>query len=100
MGGMTESESKEAFGQRLRHARQVRGYSTASDFARQLGVKVHTYAKWEQGENLPAKTAQLIQICRELGVSSDWLLSGDERHLTVEIAKLLSNSDQVPAPTS
>lgn len=89
---MNNQQSRLEFGQRLRLARNARGYDTASDFARVAEFKIHTYAKWEQGITKPRATADLVKICTLLDVSSDWLITGNERGLSVDMVQRLKKA--------
>lgn len=49
---------------------------TQQKFADKLGVKQNTIAQYEMGRNDPSD-AVIISICREFGVSENWLRNGE-----------------------
>lgn len=49
---------------------------TQQKFADKLGVKQNTIAQYEMGRNGPSD-AVIISICREFGVSENWLRNGE-----------------------
>lgn len=49
---------------------------TQQKFADKLGVKQNTIAQYEMGRNDPSD-AVIISICREFGVSENWLRYGE-----------------------
>ena len=59
-------------GERLRAAREARGL-TIRALADQIGVQHPYIAKIEAGRHPVINTKNLIKLCRELGVSADWL---------------------------
>lgn len=62
-------------GERLRRAREARGYPTATAAAEALGIPTATYVQHENGlRGFPAKRAP--QYARFFGVSPEWLLYG------------------------
>ena len=51
---------------------------TQAQFAERVGaMRQHTVCRWESGTALP-ETYSLYRICREFGVSLDWLVFGNE----------------------
>lgn len=70
---------RQMFGQRLKLARQDRGYKSAAMFAKALGMEASTYREWERGINEPG-LLKLAEIARALGDSLDYLILG-RRHL-------------------
>ncbi|WP_315270305.1 helix-turn-helix transcriptional regulator [Oribacterium sinus] len=48
---------------------------TQQKFADKLGVKQNTIAQYEMGRNDPSD-AVIISICREFGVSEEWIRTG------------------------
>ena len=61
---------------RIAQARRAAGLSQ-EQLGEQLGVSRQAVSKWESGAANP-DVAYLAAMCRELGVSSDWLLLGEE----------------------
>ena len=49
---------------------------TQQKLADKLGVKQNTIAQYEMGRNEPSD-AVIVSICREFGVSEDWLRNGN-----------------------
>ena len=66
--------TSDSLGQRLVHARQRAGLSTAQA-ARRLGVKTRTLSRWERDESEP-RPNRLVMLAQLLGVSPAWLLGG------------------------
>ncbi|MEY5098770.1 MAG: Helix-turn-helix domain [Pseudomonadota bacterium] len=64
------------FGARLAHVRVVRGYASQAALARALGIAAGRYNVWEKGEGLPQTIGNLLDLCRTLRVTSDYLLFG------------------------
>ena len=61
---------------RIAQARKAAGLSQ-EQLGEKLGVSRQAISKWESGAANP-DVAYLAAMCRELGVSSDWLLLGEE----------------------
>lgn len=59
-------------GQRIKEQRERRGLRQ-SDIAGALRISAQAISKWERGENAP-DISVLIQLCKLLGVSVEWLL--------------------------
>ena len=60
-------------GDRLRIARKARGMSVR-EMARRLGVQHPWISAVEAGKSESIHSQRLLQWCRELGVSVDWVL--------------------------
>ena len=60
--------------ERIKKLRKALDY-TQQEFSEKLGVKRNTVAQWEIGRNLPID-AVIVSICREFGVSENWLRNG------------------------
>lgn len=74
------------FGGRLKTARKGRGISQ-EELAPRIGVTKDTLSRYERGEVAP--TAEVIFLAVvQLGVSADWLLTGEGpmRGFTIEMA--------------
>ena len=67
--------------QRITIARERKGLSK-SDFWRLLKVSSATATNWENGKVLSIKGENLVNVCRVLGVSENWLLNGIEDNET------------------
>ena len=61
-----------SLGTRLKHALDIRCISQ-KDFAKRIGVTECTISRYVNDERLP-KADMVVVICRNLGISSDWLL--------------------------
>lgn len=74
---MNESAERERLGlqdgDKIRELRKSAGYSTATAFARQLGIKPNSLINIERG-NKAASLAMLLRIAQELDMSVDDLL--------------------------
>ena len=62
---------------RIRRAREERGY-TREKFAEKLDVSVSYLAELERGRT-GISVKMLIKVCNVLGLSSDYILFGNER---------------------
>lgn len=62
-----------SFGEKLREARKQRGL-TQEQLRAKIGAGKNLLSGWETGAVLPEGVAALADVCRELGVSADWLL--------------------------
>ena len=63
-------------GERIALARKQAGLSQ-EQLGEQLGVSRQAVSKWESGQTNP-DVAYVAEMCRLFGVSSDWLLLGEE----------------------
>jgi len=77
-------------GNRIRARREKLGLKQ-QDLANSLGISPQAVSKWERGENAP-DVAVLTPLARLLGVSVDWLLSGQETPRDVFGAAVLVSS--------
>lgn len=66
----------DTFKERVRAVRHALGY-TQQAFADKLGVKRNTIAKYEYEDNRNPEGPVIALICREFGVSREWLLRGE-----------------------
>lgn len=82
----SQTEMKEGFGKRLRLARKAAGYRTAKDFADKLEIDQNLYSPYESRSYIP-KPATLWKFKQYLGITTDYLLFGDESALQVDIYK-------------
>ena len=65
-----------SLGERIALARKQAGLSQ-EQLGEKLGVSRQAVSKWESSQTNP-DVAYVAQMCRLLGVSSDWLLLGEE----------------------
>ena len=65
--------------ERIALARKQAGLSQ-EQLGEKLGVSRQAVSKWESGQTNP-DVAYLAEMCRLFGVSSDWLLLGEESAL-------------------
>jgi transcriptional regulator with XRE-family HTH domain len=89
-----DSELLKGFGPRLVAARKALNLK-AAEFARQLGVSPQRLANWEADTN-PPEVYMLAKIKR-LGISTDYLLSGDISNLTQKLLQAMVNQGAAPA---
>ena len=64
-------------GSRLYHAR-VRANLTQKEMAKAIGVGVEAYSRWESGKVARPKQHLLKKAAKKLGVSTTWLLTGED----------------------
>lgn len=74
------------FPRKLRVALAWRGH-TAADLARHMDISPQAVAKYTQGRMLP-NSSRLVQMAAFLGVSMDYLVSGDD--VTAQIDDVLA----------
>lgn len=72
-------QSRELFGQRLRHIRQMRGL-TLEEVGRSIGVSRACVCQWEGGKSHP-KPSFLPGLARSLGTSVSYLIAGEEEQI-------------------
>lgn len=72
-------------GERIAQARKQAGLSQ-EQLGEKLGVSRQAVSKWE-GDQTNPDVAYVAQMCRTLGVSSDWLLLGEESAQTAAPAR-------------
>lgn len=77
-------------GNRIREQRE-KGHLTQAQLANSLLVSPQAVSKWERGENAP-DISLLAALGRVLGVSVDWLLSGQDVPLDTFAATLFCSS--------
>lgn len=72
---------------------------TQDDFAKKLGLARNSIANYEIGRRIPSNSV-IKSICREFGVSEDWLRNGTEpKYILIEdeeaayVSDLLEESD-------
>lgn len=61
--------------ERMKELRKALGL-TQQEFSERIGVKRNTVAQYEMGRNPPNETV-ITLICREFGVSEEWLRTGE-----------------------
>ena len=76
--------SREDIAKRVEQTREARGFS-ASEFARLVGVTPTAVWNWEKNSTTPRRPA-LEQIAKVLGVSIDYILTGEEGGRTIQAA--------------
>lgn len=76
--------------QRLTKAREAKGLSK-SEFVRLIKVSNATVTNWENGKVEMIKGENLINVCRALGVTEDWLMNGTEaRNAQISLSDSMS----------
>lgn len=81
----------EYFGNKLKAVRKAKKL-TQVEFAKALGVSSSIIAAYEQGKNFPSVSI-LIEICKTLGVSSDYLL-GLSDEISIKLSGLSEEESQ------
>lgn len=81
----------EYFGNKLKAVRKAKKM-TQAEFAKSLGVSSSIIAAYEQGKNFPSVSV-LIDICKILGVSSDYLL-GLSDEISINLSGLSEDEAQ------
>lgn len=61
--------------ERLKVAREAKGLKK-SHFAQAIGVKPPTITEWERGDTVAPSAANVMNICRILNITPDWLMQG------------------------
>jgi len=91
MGVMVNSPAARAddpIPKRLRQLRKVEGFETGAAFAQALGVTPNAYGMVEAGSSRSTDmTRRIVELVP--GISMDWLHTGNERFLTVEMRQRL-----------
>ena len=78
--------NKQAFGERLRNLRMDRGLSL-QQLAGRIGVTKSTVSFYESGDRMPSYDV-LLEICRTLDISAEYLLYGESGHRVVDVTGL------------
>jgi transcriptional regulator with XRE-family HTH domain len=60
---------------RLTQARTAKGIGKSA-FAKLVGVSAPTITQWENGDTKKIEGSNLVTVCRVLGITPEWLLSG------------------------
>lgn len=81
--------------ERLKEARNNAGYSQ-KELAEKLGMNLRTYGSYERGER-DISTAVLLNICKALDISSDYLLGRGLEQTTQEVEKYTPGA-MIPIP--
>lgn len=93
MSEPSATELLEGFGVRLATARIAAGYKTRKALSDAIDVDQNTYSPWERGRSLPS-AKELLKLRRALRISLDWLLIGDDTHLTLETYRRLEAAQE------
>ncbi|OLU30712.1 hypothetical protein BVH03_09445 [Pseudomonas sp. PA15(2017)] len=83
-------------GENLRKARKAKGVSQAA-IAEKVGAGKTTYIGWEHDAN-PPPADKLVVLAKELDVSVDGLLFGDEGGISSEMMDIFRRFDSLPGP--
>lgn len=87
----------EAMAERLRHLREMLGITQVAMAAR-LGMQVTRWNNYERGVG-PVQAPEILRLKRMFpGLTSDWILEGDRKGLTMEIAERLDAVAEAAAP--
>ena len=76
-------------GARIGLLRDVLGWSNA-ELARRTGIPEPVLSMYVHGGRQSISTMDMWKIARETGTTTDWLIYGDPRYLSVEMRTLLS----------
>lgn len=60
---------------RLKLAREAKGYKKAH-FAKAIGVQPPTITEWERGDTVAPSAANVMNICKVLNITPEWLMDG------------------------
>lgn len=74
---MTDPTYRRAFGQRIKALRKERGWTQKDLAARLSGMRYQLLNKYEGGHSFPSPEV-IIGIAQQLGVSLDYLLTGEQ----------------------
>lgn len=87
----------EAMGGRLALLRELLGVTQVAMAAR-LNMQVTRWNNYERGV-APVQAPEILRLKRMFpGLTSDWILEGDRKGLTMEIAERLDAAAEAPAP--
>jgi len=85
---------KTEVGQRLRTLRQACSFDKIRDFAKAIGIAENRLSMYELGErSIPYDI--LYSVILETNATADWILFGDERHLTVSLRDQIESTRSV-----
>ncbi|KQV78490.1 hypothetical protein ASD15_22010 [Massilia sp. Root351] len=93
--------------ERLSVAREAKGFKKAH-FAKAIGVKPPTITEWERGDTAAPSATNVMNICKVLNITPEWLMSGASQGAegiplktyfgsNSEIAEAVSLMEQMPA---
>lgn len=74
--GHVSIKSQETVGQRVRKARELRGWRQDELAGRITGASQGVVSKWETGRREPG-LENVVALARALGVSTEWLITGE-----------------------
>lgn len=69
----------QTFAERIKQAREARGW-TQAQLAARIGVSRPTISQWEAGQTDKVKGAHLLAAARALDRDPNWLFSGESRY--------------------
>lgn len=87
VGKRTEEWTREV-GRRLRETRIAAGFTSARQFAAELGVKENTYTNWERGVRL-IEPEDLAKVRDLTGVTCEFIYYGEPVSLPPSLARAL-----------
>lgn len=70
-----ERITRMTLGERIRHVRLISGKLTLEQFGKRIGLTPSAISRFESGNANPSEQT-LLSICREFGISEDWLKRG------------------------
>ena len=60
---------------RLKQAREAKGLKK-SHFSKERGVQPPTITEWERGDTVAPSAANVMNICKVLNITPEWLMNG------------------------
>lgn len=82
------TEMQLGFARRVLIARLAAGYETQDALGKAMGMKGSSVSNWERGLQMCHPT-DMYRLAKLLGVTTDWLIAGDENFLTVAARRRL-----------
>jgi ribosome-binding protein aMBF1 (putative translation factor) len=77
----TKTEMQDGFARRVRRARITAGFKTQEELGSAIDMHYSSVSNWERGLQMCHPT-DMYRLALALGVTTDWLIAGDERMLT------------------
>jgi ribosome-binding protein aMBF1 (putative translation factor) len=84
----TKTEMQDGFARRVRLARLTAGFKTQEELGSAIDMHYSSVSNWERGLQMCHPT-DMYRLALALGVTTDWLIAGDERMLTQDARRRL-----------
>jgi ribosome-binding protein aMBF1 (putative translation factor) len=84
----TKTEMQDGFARRVRLARLTAGFKTQEELGSAIDMHYSSISNWERGLQMCHPT-DMYRLALALGVTTDWLIAGDERMLTQDARRRL-----------